>query len=133
MKNNIGIINVGIGNVQSIKNMLYACESDSDIINKPEELSNYRKIILPGVGSYDSFIDNKIIGKKLIDKVINSKNASKIFWKSDVLISDKANVRPDEETVEVNYLANFLGIKMSEDFYTENGKIFSPIVRYFFI
>ena len=80
--------------------------------------------------SYDSFIDNKIIGKKLIDKVINSKNASKIFWKSDVLISDKANVRPDEETVEVNYLANFLGIKMSEDFYTENGKIFSPIVKY---
>ena len=57
MKNNIGIINVGIGNVQSIKNMLYACESDSDIINKPEELSNYRKIILPGVGSYDSFIE----------------------------------------------------------------------------
>jgi hypothetical protein len=80
--------------------------------------------------SFDSFTDNKTIGKKLIDKVIDSKNASNIFWKSDLLLADKANVRPDDETVEINYLANFLGIKMTEDFFAENEKIFVPIVKY---
>ena len=80
--------------------------------------------------SFNSFTDNKVIGKELIDKVIGSKNASNIFWNSDLHLVDKANTRPDEETAEINYLANFLGIKMTEDFFAENDKIFVPIVKY---
>ena len=88
------------------------------------------KPIFFSVISFNSFTDNKVIGKELIDKVIGSKNASNIFWNSDLHLVDKANTRPDEETVEINYLANFLGIKMTEDFFAENDKIFVPIVKY---
>tara|TARA_B100000029_G_C17581412_1_gene959772 strand:- start:1920 stop:2537 length:618 start_codon:yes stop_codon:yes gene_type:complete len=56
MQNNIGIIDVEIGNVKSIQNMIYSCGYESQIIKKKEELLNYNKVILPGVGSFDAFM-----------------------------------------------------------------------------
>tara|TARA_A100001011_G_scaffold283622_1_gene294015 strand:- start:5850 stop:6464 length:615 start_codon:yes stop_codon:yes gene_type:complete len=56
MNKKIGIIDVGIGNIKSIQNMLYSCEADSYIITNPNEINNFSKVILPGVGSFDAFM-----------------------------------------------------------------------------
>lgn len=53
----IGIINVGIGNVASIKNMLFRLNYNVELIEKPQEIStNFDWLILPGVGAFDSGI-----------------------------------------------------------------------------
>jgi glutamine amidotransferase len=50
----IGIIDVGIGNVKSIENVLtregFPCEKITEVKN----LKNFNKIILPGVGAFDA-------------------------------------------------------------------------------
>lgn len=54
----IGIIDVGVGNIQSIKNWLDRCIVNWEIINNSKILDNYSLIILPGVGSAKLFSDN---------------------------------------------------------------------------
>ena len=49
-----GIINFGLGNIQSVHNMLLHIGSDSKIVNRVSELYDVDRIILPGVGSFDS-------------------------------------------------------------------------------
>ncbi len=53
----VSIIDLGISNVNSIKNMLSKIQKNSIIISKPSEVFNNSTIILPGVGSYDSGCD----------------------------------------------------------------------------
>jgi len=53
----IGIIDYGMGNVGSIHNMLKRIGSESIICSKSDEVKNCRKIILPGVGSFDYAIN----------------------------------------------------------------------------
>lgn len=49
----IKILDYGMGNCGSIKNMLRYLGTDAEIVNEPERLNNAKAIILPGVGSYD--------------------------------------------------------------------------------
>ncbi len=50
----IGVLNYGIGNVGSIKNMLIkAGEHNVEFVDRPEGMIEADKIILPGVGSFD--------------------------------------------------------------------------------
>ncbi|MEJ7737949.1 MAG: imidazole glycerol phosphate synthase subunit HisH [Chitinophagaceae bacterium] len=49
----ITIINYGVGNLTSIKNMLNRANVDSVITAEPEVISEADKLILPGVGSFD--------------------------------------------------------------------------------
>lgn len=49
----ISIINYGMGNLGSIQNMLKKLNVQSEIISKPEECHNAKKIILPGVGHFE--------------------------------------------------------------------------------
>jgi imidazole glycerol-phosphate synthase subunit HisH len=53
----IGIIDVGVGNIGSIKNWLDRSIVNWELIDNPLELSKYSLIILPGVGSASLFID----------------------------------------------------------------------------
>ena len=48
----IGIINYGIGNLQSVKNSLDFLNIPNTIVNKPEEIDRCSKVILPGVGAF---------------------------------------------------------------------------------
>jgi glutamine amidotransferase len=48
----IGIINYGVGNIQSVKNSLDFLSIPNGIINSPKEIKNFDKIILPGVGAF---------------------------------------------------------------------------------
>lgn len=57
----IGILNYGIGNIGSIRNMLSKIgEKDSFFIERADDLEKADKIILPGVGAFDQ-------GMKLLD------------------------------------------------------------------
>lgn len=49
----IAIINYGLGNILSIKNMLKKVGYDSIVANSVKEVENATKIILPGVGHFD--------------------------------------------------------------------------------
>lgn len=54
----IAIIDYGCGNLGSIKNMLKKIGVESIITNKLEEIKEASKIILPGVGSFDTGMKN---------------------------------------------------------------------------
>jgi glutamine amidotransferase len=54
----IHIIDYGLGNLGSIKNMFKKIGYDSTICNSPDQLENASKIILPGVGAFDTGMQN---------------------------------------------------------------------------
>jgi glutamine amidotransferase len=57
-KNKIAIVDVGNGNVDSIKNILNVIGFDSDLISDSKNLDLYKLVILPGVGAFDPVISN---------------------------------------------------------------------------
>ena len=65
----LNLIKCGIGNICSIKNALNAIGVEPNIAESQSEINhNFKKIILPGVGSFDSFI-NSLKKKKLFDEI----------------------------------------------------------------
>ncbi len=48
----IAILNYNIGNLSSVKNALNALGAEAQIISNPSEVSNFDKLILPGVGAF---------------------------------------------------------------------------------
>lgn len=57
MKNKIGIIDYGFGNLGSVKNALDFLGIDSEIFDDVNNISNYSKLILPGVGAFEDAIN----------------------------------------------------------------------------
>lgn len=53
MRLSIGVIDYDVGNIGSVINMLRHLGYCAEPVSKPEEISNYKNIILPGVGSFD--------------------------------------------------------------------------------
>ena len=49
----IAIINYGVGNLFSLESSFNAINQDVRIITDPDELNNYDRIILPGVGAFE--------------------------------------------------------------------------------
>ncbi|MCR9155256.1 MAG: imidazole glycerol phosphate synthase subunit HisH [Bacteroidetes bacterium] len=50
----ISVVDYGMGNIGSIKNMLKKIGEDSQLIDKPDNLNPSNSIILPGVGAFDN-------------------------------------------------------------------------------
>jgi len=73
MKNklNIVIVNYGMGNLNSIKNMFRRIGYDSVITGSINQIKEANKIVLPGVGSFDNAMD-KLDGLGLVS-VLNQK------------------------------------------------------------
>jgi len=67
----IVIINYGIGNLGSIKNMLKKAGVDSLISNQAEDIEQAEKLILPGVGAFDYGM--VMLQKSGLEPVIRSK------------------------------------------------------------
>jgi len=73
----ISIVNYGMGNLGSIYNMFKKIKVESEITSDPKEIDKAKKILLPGVGSFDTAIIKiremglkEILDKKaLIDKI----------------------------------------------------------------
>ncbi len=61
----IAILDYGSGNINSISNMLFHINIDNIIANNPQDIINSDKIILPGVGKFDTAIRN-LRKKKMI-------------------------------------------------------------------
>ena len=86
MNEKIGIIDVGIGNVKSIQNMIYACGYESHIIKSRDELKYFTKVILPGVGSFDAFM-LKLLKYDFVDSLRNLILQNKIIILGIIYIS----------------------------------------------
>ena len=56
----IGIIDYGSGNVQAIATIYKNLNINYQVITKPEDLDRTDKLILPGVGAFDSTMQQLI-------------------------------------------------------------------------
>lgn len=52
MKPRVAIIDYGMGNLYSVRNTFASLGISADIVDRPEGLSRYDKLILPGVGAF---------------------------------------------------------------------------------
>ena len=77
---NVLIVDYGIGNVSSVKNMIKKVGGNALISNKPEEIIKADKLILPGVGHFD-------YGMQMLKKLnlINPLNSFALKLKKPVL------------------------------------------------
>jgi len=50
----IGIVDCGLGNVASVQRMFEAVDCDAEIIRDPARIANCAKLVLPGVGAFDT-------------------------------------------------------------------------------
>ena len=62
----ISIINYGVGNIGSLKNMLDYLDIKSKVVTNLNSLKDSNKMILPGVGAFDTAI-NKLKKNHMID------------------------------------------------------------------
>ena len=72
----IGIINYGVGNLKSVKNSLDFLNISNVIVNKPEEITDCDKIILPGVGAFGAAMEklNRLgFAEKIKETAANNK------------------------------------------------------------
>ena len=73
---NVGIIDYGMGNLLSVNNAVEYLGYDCKIIDKPSLLSQFDKLILPGVGAFEACINNlksKNFIESLNDQVLINK------------------------------------------------------------
>jgi len=70
----IGILSYGIGNVGSIRNMLKKAGAAGTIVETKEALSACDKLILPGVGAFDTGMDllEKSGMRQALDKAVQN-------------------------------------------------------------
>lgn len=54
----IQIVNYGVGNINSIANMLKKVGAEVRLVDSPQALSPENKLILPGVGAFDHGMEN---------------------------------------------------------------------------
>lgn len=54
----IAIVDYNMGNLASVYNACVLLDSKAHIVSNPEELKNYDRIILPGVGAYGDAMDH---------------------------------------------------------------------------
>lgn len=66
----IKILDYGMGNCGSIKNMLRYLGTEAEIINHPESLNDAKAIILPGVGSYDHGVKHLEPFKAVLEQMV---------------------------------------------------------------
>jgi glutamine amidotransferase len=66
----IGILNYGLGNIGSIKNILKKIGHDSIMVSNPEDFLTINALILPGVGSFDYGMES-LNNSKLLNALNN--------------------------------------------------------------
>jgi imidazole glycerol-phosphate synthase subunit HisH len=53
----IGIINYGVGNIRSVYNSIYKLIDKVEVVENPDKIKEFDKIVLPGTGSYANSIE----------------------------------------------------------------------------
>ena len=64
----ISIVDYGVSNLGSIRNMLRKLGIDSELVATPAQVASARKLILPGVGAFDHGVAN-LMERGLIDPI----------------------------------------------------------------
>lgn len=64
----VGIIDIGIGNIGSLKNALHCQGWDSLLISKPEDFDGITHLILPGVGAFSAAV-KRLHESQLFDRI----------------------------------------------------------------
>ena len=64
----IGIIDVGIGNIGSLRGALYSQGWDTRTVSSPADTSGVSHLLLPGVGSYSTAMQ-RLVSSGLIDAI----------------------------------------------------------------
>ena len=103
----IGIINIEISNISSVKNSLDYLEIPNIVINKPDQIFNVDKLILPGVGSFGNGIKN--LKKKGFFKILKEK---KTYNKKPILgicLGMQLMLESSEENPKINGLSIIKG------------------------
>ena len=72
----IAIINYGVGNLFSLESSFNAINQDVRIITDPDELNNYDRIILPGVGAFEDAA-KKLFASGMADPLIKAAHSGK--------------------------------------------------------
>lgn len=71
----IGIIDTGSSNFGSLRNILLRFDRKAEIITEPKQLKDHYKIILPGVGKFDSsmaYLNKNKLAENLTNHLQNS-------------------------------------------------------------
>jgi len=117
---NFGELSIGNGG----NRWRFAFDYDSIIESFLEDIHGSFSVI-----SFDSFVWGDIVGKNLINEVFDHGKTKTAFWKSNLDFVEKKNIRRDDQDVEIQYLANYLGIKPTKDNFVSNENIFTPLVK----
>jgi glutamine amidotransferase len=56
--NSLGIIDYGMGNIRSVVNAFEELGAKCTIVNRPENLNDFNKLVLPGVGAFGDAMAN---------------------------------------------------------------------------
>lgn len=72
----VSIINYGMGNIRSVQSALSFLGAESRVIDKPSDIANSTKIILPGVGNFKKAMEN--LHSLGLIKPLQEANAKKI-------------------------------------------------------
>lgn len=57
MSSDVTIVNCGIGNIRSVQRMFEAVGGIVEIASEPSALHSCRRLVIPGVGSFDAFME----------------------------------------------------------------------------
>jgi glutamine amidotransferase len=72
----VAIVDYNVGNLASVKNALNKIGTNIKIVSNPDELINFDKVILPGVGAFGDAMEN-LRQTNMKDAVINFANSGK--------------------------------------------------------
>ena len=69
MSRRVVVVNYGVGNLLSVQRGLEACGAEVEISSDPEVIANAGRLLLPGVGAFESGM-NELKSRGLVDAVI---------------------------------------------------------------
>ena len=90
----VGIIDYGMGNVGSIENMIRHLGGQAEFVRQPDALSNYEKIILPGVGRFGEAM-RRLSGEHWDTALIEARDRG--VWILGICLGMQLLVRSSEE------------------------------------
>ncbi len=94
----ITIIDYGLGNLVSVKNMLKKLGAESLITDKIADIENAEKMILPGVGSFDNGMN--LIKQKGLLEILNKKATQDKIPTLGICLGMQLLTKGSEEGVE---------------------------------
>ncbi len=72
-KNKVNVLDYGMGNIQSVTNMVRKVGAIANVVSNPFDLNDKSRIIIPGVGSFDAGLKNLKVFVPHLQKLVLEK------------------------------------------------------------